>query len=352
MSEQKELKLADFLPTPKLVVAEHAVDKPRYPVIDAHNHLGWRKASLPQGGDLLKVMDEAGVQMIVDLTNAWDEELQAHLDTYQNAYPDRFSVFACVDWAHWANEPQFGKWAAKSLADSAARGARGFKIFKSFGLLVKDDQDKLVAVDDDRLTPLWDQAAKSELPVLIHVADPAAFFDPLDRHNERYEELTRHPDWHFLGPQYPPFQKILDDFARLVERNPHTTFIGAHVGCYPENLGFAAQMMDRCPNYVIDMSARVAELGRQPYTARRFFVKYADRILFGTDETPDVAGYRIHYRFLEMADEHFSYTTHEPPTQGRWRIYGIHLPDEVLAKVYYKNAARLLKLKTRSWRKP
>jgi len=342
--EEPDLRLVDFVPTSQLVVPEHLVEKPRYPVIDAHNHLWTRDGRdlAEYARELLEVMELAGVQMIVDLTNAWGDELQAHLEAYQNPYPDRFSVFACVDWTRLQTEADFGQWAARSLADSVARGARGLKIFKSFGLTVRDASGKLVPVDDLRLAPLWDKAGELGVPVLIHVADPVAFFEPLDRFNERYEELQRHPDWHFYGPQFPSFREILDQFAVLVERHANTTFIGAHVGCYPENLAFVSDMLDRCPNFNVDISARIAELGRQPYSARRFFLKYPDRILFGTDARPTVAEYRIHYRFLETADEYFAYDPHEPPGQGRWRIYGIDLPDDVLRRVYHDNAARLI----------
>ncbi len=344
--EKGNLLLRDYLPFSKLVVPQHLVEKPRYPVIDAHNHLWISEWGVDKqkASDLLAIIDQAGVQMIVDLTNAWGEKLQSHLDTYQNPLPDRFSVFACVDWERFKTESNFGPWAARSLEDSVSRGARGLKIFKNFGLRVCDATGTLARVDDPRLAPLWDKAAELNIPVLIHVGDPVAFFDPLDRFNERYEELIRHPNWHFYGPPFPSFLEIMDQFAALVERHRDTTFIGAHVGCYPENLSFASDLMDRCPHFYVDISARLAELGRQPYTARRFFLRHADRILFGTDTRPNVEEYRIHYRFLETADEYFPYTPSEPPSQGRWRIYGLYLPPEVLEKVYYRNAARLLKL--------
>jgi predicted TIM-barrel fold metal-dependent hydrolase len=342
-----KLALEDYLPKSKLVVPEHPVEKPFCPVIDAHNHLFWgaSKADPAQEAKrLLALMDEAGVQMIVDLTRAWDDSLQVHLDALQNPYPDRFTVFACVDWDRLATEGDFGAFAARSLEDSAKRGARGLKIFKNYGLTVHDGQGKLVAVDDERVAPLCDKAGELGLPVLIHVADPVAFFDPLDRFNERYEELQAHPSWHFYGPEYPSFLEIMDQLARLVERHPGTTFIGAHVGCYSENLAYVSDMLDRCPNFYVDISARISELGRQPFTARRFFLKYPDRILFGTDVTPDVAHYRVYYRFVETEGEYMNYGISERPGQGRWYIYGVNLPPELLRKVYYENARRVLGL--------
>jgi predicted TIM-barrel fold metal-dependent hydrolase len=202
----------------------------------------------------------------------------------------------------------------------------------------------VAAVDDGRLDAIWQTAAELKLPVLIHVADPVAFFLPLDPTNERWEELHAHPDWHFPSPPFPPFIDILDRLHSLVGRHPATTFIGAHAGCYAENLGWVAAMLDDYSNYYIDISARISELGRQPYTARRFFLDYSDRILFGTDAGPDLDAYRTYYRFLETDDEYFGYDGQAIPGQGRWAIHGLFLPDEVLQKVYQGNAQRVLNL--------
>jgi len=200
----------------------------------------------------------------------------------------------------------------------------------------------LVKVDDVRLSPIWEMAGELNLPVVIHVADPIAFFDPIDEHNERWEEINANPDWAFTSPPFPAAQSILNDFARLVERHPHTTFIGAHVGCYAENLDWVSHLLERCPNFNVDIAARISELGRQPYSTRRFFLKYADRILFGLDLGPEVASYRTYYRFLESDDEYFNYNPGDLPLQGRWQIYGLFLPDDILEKVYFKNAERIL----------
>jgi predicted TIM-barrel fold metal-dependent hydrolase len=180
------------------------------------------------------------------------------------------------------------------------------------------------------------------LPVVFHVADPVAFFDPIDETNERWEELQGNPDWAFTSPPGPSFLSIVTAMANVVLRHPQTTFIGAHVGCYAEDLGWVGSLLERCPNFYIDISARIGELGRQPYTSRRFFRKYADRILFGTDAGPSLDYYRIYYRFLETGDEYFNYNPGEIPGQGRWNIYGLHLADEVLEKVYHRNAEKIL----------
>jgi len=341
------LLLTDYRPIPKLVTKATRVDKPRFPVIDAHNHLaepfggGWDKRPVSQ---LLDLLDEAHVRMYVDLDGGWGEDiLQRHLDHFKAAAPDRFQVFGGVDWSQWSTHgPRFGEWAAERLREQARWGAQGLKIWKPFGLHVRDEHGALVAIDDRRLEPLWSTAGELGFPVLIHVADPVAFFDPVDQTNERWEELHAHPDWQFPSPPFPSFMAIMNGLANLVAQHQQTTFIGAHVGCYAENLGWVSALLDRCPNFYIDFSARIAELGRQPYSTRRFFLQYADRILFGTDASPDLDAYRLYYRFLETDDEYFNYGTAPIPGQGRWSIYGLYLPDEVLQKVYFQNAERIL----------
>jgi predicted TIM-barrel fold metal-dependent hydrolase len=346
---EPEFYLRDYRPRSRLVTKTTEVSKPRFPVIDAHNHLaepfggGWDKRPVAQ---LLEVLDKAGVETYVDLDGGWGEEiLHRHLDHFKAAAPERFLIFGGVDWSAWDRHgDRFGEWAAQRLLVQAAAGAQGLKIWKPFGLQVRDHQDQLVAVDDPRLDPLWATAGELDLPVMIHVADPVAFFDPLDNRNERWEELANHPDWHFPSPPYPSFQSIMANLAELVARHRATTFIGAHVGCYAENLAWVGRLLVRCPNYYVDISARIGELGRQPYSARRFILEHSDRVLFGTDAGPNLETYRLYYRFLETDDEYFNYGPAEVPAQGRWHIYGLHLPDDVLEKVYYLNARHVLHL--------
>jgi predicted TIM-barrel fold metal-dependent hydrolase len=341
--------LEKFRPKSKLVTRTTLVNKPKFPVIDAHNHLaepfggGWDRKPVPE---LLELLEEAGVTHYVDLDGGWGEDiLNKHLEHFKSAAPEKFQIFGGVDWTQWkAQGDSFPEWAAKRLRIQKERGAEGLKIWKPLGLHVKDHKDKLVSVDDERLVPIWETAGELGFPVLIHVADPVAFFDPIDETNERWEEIGAHPDWAFTSPPFPAFMEIMNGFFNLVKRHANTTFIGAHVGCYGENLGWVGEMLDDCPNYYIDISARLGELGRQPYTARKFFIQYQDRILFGSDMSPDLDAYRLYYRFLETDDEYFNYNTGEVPGQGRWYAHGMYLPDDVLKKIYRGNAMKVLKI--------
>ncbi|MDQ6794326.1 MAG: amidohydrolase family protein [Chloroflexota bacterium] len=354
-----DLRLADYRPRSSLRVPVHEVRQPKYPVVDAHNHLGpafggdW--ATRPTAA-LIATLDASGVETVVDLDGGQGDALSAEIERWQSAYPGRVAVFAGLDYDGWAADPAFGETEAARLRDSAARGARGLKVWKLLGLRARGPDGRLVAVDDRRLDPLWTAAAELDLPVVIHIADPVAFFEPLDSTNERWEELRAHPDWHFWptwpaeNPDaadahgFPPFDDLLAAFGRLVARHPRTTFVGAHVGCAAEDLGLVGRLLDENPNLNVDIAARLGELGRQPYSARAFFVRHADRILFGVDVAPDPEFYAVHYRFLETLDESFDYGTEPVPGQGRWQIHGLGLPDDVLRKVYRDNARRILRL--------
>ena len=340
------MELRAYHPRSRLVTKTTRVERPRFSVIDAHNHLELL------GGDwvhkpfsaLTDAMDEAGVRALVDLDGAWGEDMvNRHLDLFKARAPERFAIFGGIDWEAWPEHGnQFGEWAAGRLRAQARRGAEGLKVWKNLGLHVRDEQGQRVRVNDPRLEPIWQTAQELKLPVTLHIADPVAFFDPLDETNERWEELGENPDWHFPAPPFPPFLSLMEDMLAVVAKHPQVTFIGAHAGCYAEDLGWVAQACQRCPNFFIDISARVAELGRQPYTARRFFIDYSDRILFGLDAVIEAPRYQVYYRFLETDDEYFSYSPNGTPRNGRWNIYGIDLPDDVLQKVYAGNAERLI----------
>jgi predicted TIM-barrel fold metal-dependent hydrolase len=357
-----DLLLADFAPRPQLVVARHEARRAKFPAIDAHNHFGrtfpamdahgsldWRTPDHswtgPDVSTVLQALDACNIATIVNLDGMWGDELEANLDRYDRAYPDRFVTFAQSDWS-LVTKPDFGARLARQFADSVRRGARGLKVWKPLGLHYRDADDRLIPIDDERLGDLWEAAAELHIPVLIHIADPVAFFQPLDRFNERWEELRHNPDWHFYGPRFSSFETLMEQFERLIAGHPRTTFIGAHVGCYAENLGWINRMMETYLNFNVDISARLAELGRQPYTAKRLFERHPDRIVFGLDATPAVNAYAPYFRFLETADEYFPYKAEGVGGQGRWHIYGIDLPDDTLRQIYHDTAARLLRLPT------
>jgi predicted TIM-barrel fold metal-dependent hydrolase len=337
----------DFLPRSELVTPQHPVTRAKFPVIDAHNHLtahGLGGQPHRPAEEMVRDMDFLNVQAIADLNGGIGDALKGKLERLDFAYPGRFITLCNVDW-EGAGTPGFTARAVAALKDDVAAGGRGLKVFKTLGLRVRDPQNKLVLPDDPRIADIWDQAGELGVPVLIHTADPTAFFKPLDRFNERWDELHAHPDWHFYGPEYPPFEELIASLYKLIEAHPGTRFITAHVGCYPENLAFVTQMMEKYPNMYTDFSERLGELGRQPYSAREWFLRFPDRILFGTDVRPSVPWYQTYFRGLETRDEYFDYGPGDgQPRQGRWKIHGLHLPDDVLKKVYYDNAARLYRV--------
>jgi predicted TIM-barrel fold metal-dependent hydrolase len=328
-----DLRLSDFQPVSELRTPEHNIELPRFPVIDYHNHLDSLEPS-----DVLRIMDVCGIEKIVNITMRTGDTALRIMDRFHDASP-RFHSIGWMDW-HDVESDSFIQLTLERLEQMVEHGACGIKFWKDFGLTLTDANGKLIRIDDERYAPIFDKAGELGLAVMFHTADPAAFFRPIDRYNERYEELAAHPDWAFSGV---PVEKwsLLEQRNTVFGRHPKTTFVGAHVGESPEHLEFVQRMLDQYPNVMIDMSARTPELGRQPYTARKFFLQFPDRILFGTDLLPEISMYRLHYRFLETADEYFDYPSHAS-RQGRWNIYGLFLPDDVLRKVYRENALKLL----------
>jgi predicted TIM-barrel fold metal-dependent hydrolase len=277
------------------------------------------------------------VKTIVILTGMWGDKLQAVINEMVKAYPGRFIVFAQLDWSK-VDDPNFSAEMVKQLDDSVARGARGLKFLKDYGLGVRTKDGKLLAIDDPRMDPIFEEAGRLHIPVFIHSGDPEAFFHPIDSTNERYEELHEHPDWSFYGRDYPTLEQLLEARNRVFAKHPHTTFVSLHMG-WPENLDWVSTMLDQHPNVMVEFGAREAELGRQPQRTRELFLRYQDRVMFGTDNEVTEDLYRNNFRWLETADEYFDYWG--APGQGRFEIYGLALPDPVLKKIYHENAERL-----------
>jgi predicted TIM-barrel fold metal-dependent hydrolase len=296
-------------------------------------------------------MDRNNVALCVSLDGGLGDKLAEH-QKYLSKYADRFLVFANIDWQGEgrADDPKtwdchredFPRRMAIALADAKKRGANGLKIFKNFGLTIKNPDGSHVKIDDPRWDPIWTACGELKLPILIHVADPAAFFLPIDETNERWEELHRHPEWSIYGPQFPEREALLAALNHVIAKHPQTTFISAHVASNAEDLAQVGEWLDKYPNLYIEFASRISELGRQPYSARKFLVKYSDRVMFGTDGPWPETRLRLYWRFLETYDENFPYSEKDPPPQGLWNIAGVGLPDEVLKKIYCDNAARLI----------
>ena len=329
-----DLRLSDFAPRSELKVPAHAIGKARFPAIDYHNHLD---SCDPQ--DVLRIMDVCGIEKVVNITMKTGQDALDVLDRFHRAAPDRFVSIGWMDWSG-IERRDFIPLTIERMERLVEHGACGLKLWKDLGLSIRDASGALLRIDDERLAPVFYKAAELHIPVMFHTADPDAFFSPADRFNERYEELAAHPDWSFCGASVSK-ASLLAQRDRVIARHQGTTFVCAHLAECGENLSYVADLLDRNPNLYVDFSARVSELGRQPYTAREFVLRYADRILFGTDLLPEVEMYRLYFRFLETADEYFEYPSHAS-RQGRWNIYGIFLPDDVLRKVYRENALKLL----------
>jgi predicted TIM-barrel fold metal-dependent hydrolase len=338
----RQLKLKDWQPKSMLQVKETMREKPAFPAIDVHNHLGGGKTFLTpeRVGAYLEEMNAAGVRTVVNLDGGWGDNLKETIAALDEAHPDRFLTFALIDFRGIDDEGWTDR-EVKRLQESFAAGAKGLKFHKTLGLGYRYKDGRLMPVDDPKLAPIFELCGKHQRPVMIHTADPAAFFTPLDKQNERWHELNEHPNWLFYGDKFPKREDLLTQFINVVARHPNTTFIGAHFGNNVEDLATVGKWLDEHPNLYVDIDARISELGRQPYTARKFFLKYQDRIMFGTDTTPRRQAFRIYYRFLETDDEYFD-CRDSHHLQGFWMIYGIYLPSEVLEKVYFKNAEQVL----------
>jgi predicted TIM-barrel fold metal-dependent hydrolase len=343
----RDILVTEYEPRPTLRVANRDVERAKFPVIDAHFHLDPHETGV-DADMIVRAMDSLGIERIVSV-DGYPQQFERLAAEFRGKYPDRFSLFAVID--PWKiTKAAFPDVQLEWMEAAATDGATGFKVFKALGLLIRDTSGTLVPIDDPRLAPLWEKAADLGLPVMMHLMDPTPFFDPIDRHNERYEELRALPEWSFHGDAFPSKAELLDQRENLLRNHPRTVFIGAHLGDNPEDLAYVARLLETYPNYFVEFSSRVSDLGRQPFTARRFFVRFQDRILFGTDggasdygtEWGWVRHYRAYFTFLETENEYMEYPLWGVQPQGRWRVYGISLPDSVLRKVYYENAARLI----------
>ncbi len=329
--------ILDYKPRSTLVVPEHMVPRAKFPVIDIHSHQPV-PISAEQFDAVVASMDRLNLQVLVNASGASGERLQQAVQAIRGSrHPDRMVQFASITFRDVG--PGFGARAAQQLEADVKAGALGVgEISKAFGLAVRRTDGSRLTIDDAELDPIWQTAARLNIPVFIHTADPQEFFEPIDLENERWLELALFRDRRYPSPPNPSFDELMAERDRLFRKHPKTTFVAAHLGWHANNLGRLGRMFDEMPNVYGEVGAVLYDLGRQPRTAHDFFVKYQDRILFGKDSfQPDE--YPYFWRTFETADEYFDYYR---DYHAYWKLYGMALPDAVLRKVYYQNALRLM----------
>lgn len=325
----------EYNPTSTLVVPEHPIKKAKFPFVDIHNH----QFDMPVKDltTLTAEMDSINMAFMINLSGFRGLYLQECLKNVKETAPNRFGLFVNLDWEK-IDESDFVESNLQILRQAKADGAMGLKVYKGLGLTDTDSQGDRIAVNDPRIDPIWEECGRLGFPVLIHSAEPASFWKPKDKFNERWLELKQKPTRYRDPAKVPSFESILAEQHQVFEKHPNTTFINAHMGWMGNDLGRLGEHLDRYPNVVTEIGAVLAELGRQPRRARRFLVDYQDRVLFGKDAY-NVSEYYTYFRVLETDDEYFNYYRKR---HAFWKMYGLSLPDSVLKKVYYKNALRIL----------
>ena len=333
-----KMDFEEYDPPSSLVVEEHHLTRSKFPFVDIHNHQGNMNTS--DFKELISKMDALNMAVMVNLSGrgfrSSGDHLEKSIENVKNRYPSRFILFTNIDFADIDN-PEWASRTNKQLEDDVKRGAKGLKIYKSLGMFSKDKAGKVIGIDDPRIDPVWAKCGELGIPVLIHAADPKQFWDPIDKNNERWLELKTHPGRrHDLDTV--KWGKIIEEQHNIFRKHPKTKFINAHLGWYGSDLKKLGGLMDQFPNMYTEIGAVIAELGRQPRAAKTFLTKYQDRVLFGKDSwVPEE--YETYFRVLETEDEYFPY---HKRYHAFWRMYGIGLPDDVLKKIYYKNAMKLI----------
>jgi predicted TIM-barrel fold metal-dependent hydrolase len=327
------LTFEEYDPKSTLVVPEHPRTKAKFPFIDVHNH----QRSTADVAKLVADMDRIGLAVMVNLSGGSGESFQQGLAALKGAHPKRFVAFANVDFRR-IDEPNFGANAARQLEQDVKNGASGLKVFKNLGMFLTDASGKRVHTDDPRLDPIWDKAGELGIPVLIHTGEPVAFWSPVDKYNERWLELQQFPDRRRSDPKFASFEQTMSEQFNLFRKHPKTKFIAAHLAWLGNDLGRLGKLLDELPNVSTEIGAVLHELGRQPRAARAFLIKYQDRVLMGKDIW-NAEEYATYFRVLETDDEYFDYYRKR---HAFWKMYGLALPDDVLKKIYYKNALKLI----------
>ncbi len=337
-----------------LQVTEHQPQRAKLRVVDVHTHFYVKGRHDPELLDrYVEWMDRNNIAVCVSLDGQLTGRLAEHDQFLKSKYANRFLIFANIDFQGTGDEEHPSTLACNQEGfvrnvverlriEHKAGRIVGLKFFKDFGLRWRSSDNELLKIDDLKWDPIWTVCGELGLPIIMHTADPSAFFRPADENNERIIELKAHPEWSFADPKFPSRDSLHEARNRVIERHPRTIFIAAHLGNDAEDLEQLDSWLSKYPNLYVEIASRLNELGRQPYSARSFFETHQDRILFGTDGPFPEERLKIYWRFLETRDEYFHYSEKSPQPQGDWRIYGIGLPDDILAKVYHKNACRII----------
>ena len=331
----QDLTFEEYNPTSTLVVPGKKIKKAKFPFIDVHGH----QYRMPTQDltPVIAAMDTLNMAIMVNLSGRSGEQLQQSVSNIATNFPNRFVVFANINFEGAGAEGWIERTVAQFEQD-VKNGARGLKVYKSLGLRNKDAQGNRLAIDDPRLDPIWAKCGELGVPVLIHAADPKSFWDEFDGDNERWLELKTHPRRKRDANNPAPWEQIIAEQHNMFKRHPNTTFINAHMGWFANDLGKLGELLDEMPNMNVGIGAIIAELGRQPRFAKEFFIKYQDRIHFGKDSWKPEE-FPTYFRVLESDDEYFPY---HKKYHAFWPMYGLDLPDDVLKKVYYKNTLRVV----------
>lgn len=332
---QKDLSFEEYNPESTLVVPGKEVIRAKFPFIDIHGH----QYNMPDQdlSPVIAAMDTLNMAIMINLSGRSGEKLLKSVNNIKANYPNRFVVFANIDF-NGVGEVDWTEKTVAQLEKDIANGARGLKIYKSLGMRYKDAEGNRLAINDPRLDPIWEKCGELGVPVLIHSADPKSFWDDFDKDNERWLELKTHPRRKRDANDPAPWEQIIKEQHSMFKKHPNTNFINAHMGWYANDLGKLSTLMDELPNMYVEIGAIIAELGRQPRFARAFFEQYQDRILFGKDSWKPEE-FPTYFRVLESADEYFPY---HKKYHAFWAMYGLDLSDEILKKVYYKNGLKLV----------
>lgn len=347
ITQQKNnlMDIEEYSPKSTLVVEKNLKSRSKFPFIDVHSHQ-W-DMSYSNLKKLVSEMDSLNMAYMINLSGSgiatfagnqtlMDLNLEKSISNVNQNFPERFGVFLNIDF-NMIDHEDFHTKTVEIIKDAVSKGAIGLKVYKGLGLSVKDSKGIRVKVDDSRLSPIWDICGELNIPVLIHSGEPSPFFDPIDKYNERWLHARQKPTSFRPPDKYPSFKTVMDEQYNMFKNHPNTTFINAHMGWMANDLDKLGRHLDSLPNVYTEIGAVIGELGRQPRRARKFFIDYQDRVMFGKD-TYNKSEFDVYFRVLETSDEYFDYYRKR---HGLWKMYGLNLPDEVLKKLYYKNALKL-----------